>query len=134
LVQEMRKHLQYIVAELRYVRFLRVQSNRAEMLDAELRGAKPLPPEQRVEVVDEAPDRRPRLTEPERRFDDRDDAGGGHRLVIVGGARGHVNVGIEDLHRRLPTGPAEPLSIIARPMSLGIGRPAAPPSAAESAA
>jgi hypothetical protein len=39
-----------------------------------------------------------RLTEPEGRLDDGDEAGFAHALVIVGGARRHVDMGIDEAH------------------------------------
>ena len=71
---------------------------RAEVADAELAGAEALPAEQRQEVVLERADVRARLAEPERRLDDGGDAGRGHRLVVVGRARRHVDVRIEHFH------------------------------------
>ena len=56
------------------------------MADAELAGAEALPADQRREVVVEGADVRARLAEPEGGLDDGDDAGRGHRLVVVGGA------------------------------------------------
>jgi len=40
-----------------------------------------------------------RLADPERRLDDRADAGLGHRLEIVGRPARHVDVRIEEAHR-----------------------------------
>src|SRR5580765_5999957 len=56
---------QHFVGQLRVVRFLRVQADRAEMSNAELRRAETLPSEQAVEVIDEAADESARLSEPE---------------------------------------------------------------------
>jgi hypothetical protein len=82
----------------RVVRLLRVQRERADVPDAELACAEPLPADQRGEVVLEGPDVRARLAEPKRRLEDHGDARGGHGRVVGSGARGHVNVRIEELH------------------------------------
>src|SRR5258706_16315510 len=84
------------------------------MTDPELRGAKSLPAEQGKEVVLERPHVRARLADPECRLDDHRDAGVGHRLIIVGRARRHVDVRIAELHDFL-------ISFA----SSGTGRPAA---------
>src|SRR5262245_24800922 len=90
---------EHAVDERRIVGLARVHRERAEVADAELARAKPLPAEQRQEVVLERADVRARLTDPERRLDDRGNARRGHRLVVVGRARRHVDVRIEELHR-----------------------------------
>ena len=81
------------------VRLLGIQTDRAIVRDAELRGAKPLPADQRGEVVDESADVGARLATPEGRLDHRSNPGVGHRLDVVGRAAGQVNVRIEERHR-----------------------------------
>ena len=49
-------------------------------------------------VVDERPHVRARLAQPECRLDDRDDARRRHSLVVIRGARAHVDVRIDESH------------------------------------
>jgi hypothetical protein len=85
----------------RIVGLLGIQRDRRVVPDAELRRPVGLPADQRVEVVDERPRVGARLAEPERRFHHGPDPGVGHPPVVVGGAGGHVDVGIEDTHLTL---------------------------------
>src|SRR5438309_2308090 len=80
------------------VGFLRVQRQGAVVAHAELLGAEALPADDRVEVVDEGADRRPRLPEPEGRLEYGDDARQGHPLVVVGDSGEHVGVRLEHAH------------------------------------
>ena len=98
LQREARQDLHDAFRQLLVVGFLRVQADRAVMADAELAGAKALEADDVGEVVDIGADIGARLAEPEGRLDQRHDAGGGHRLVIVGGARDHVGVRIDEHH------------------------------------
>ena len=93
-----REHVEHLGAP-RVVGLLGVERDRAVVGDAELRGAEPLPAHEGVEVVGERADAGARLAQPERRLDERAHAGGVHRLVVVGGARRHVDVRVEDAHQ-----------------------------------
>ena len=91
------------------VGLLGVEADGAVVADAELAGPEALPAEKAVEVIDERVHRGSGLSEPERGLHDGPYARGGHRLVVVGGARGHMNVWIKDSHLgslRLDCGPA----------------------------
>src|SRR5574337_659710 len=96
-----RQQIDHAFSQRGVVGLLAVQPDRAVVADAELRRAKALPADQAREVVDEAADVGPRLALPERRFDHRDDAGGLHPFVVVGGTRRHVDVRIDETHDRL---------------------------------
>lgn len=92
-----RQNLQHFVGNRQVVGLFGIQADGAEVMDAEHAGAKAFPAEQGVEVVDETADAGARLALPECRFDDTGDAGGGHVLVVVGGAADHVDMRIEVL-------------------------------------
>ena len=96
--QEPGQDVDHLAPQEVVIGLLRVEPDRAVMADAELPGPEPLPPQQRVEVVHERPHGRPRLPEPERRLHQRAHARGVHRLVVVGRARRHVRVRVEDPH------------------------------------
>ena len=86
------------------------------MADAELRRAEALPAHQAGEIVEIAAGVGARLAEPERRLDDRDDARRGHALVVVGGARAHVDVRVDESHGLLL--PVETFRFRPRPREL----------------
>ena len=94
--QEARQHVDHRLGQRLVVGFLRIETDRAVVADAELAGAKPLEARDHGEIIDEAADIGARLAEPERGLDHRDHAGPGHRLVVVGGARDHVGVRVDD--------------------------------------
>ena len=96
--QVARQHVQHAAAA-RVVGLLGVERDRAVVGDAELRGAERLPADEGVEVVGERADAGARLAEPERGLDQRADARGVHRLVVVGGPGRHVDVRVEDAHQ-----------------------------------
>jgi hypothetical protein len=114
-----REELHHTGSDAPVVRLLRIQGQRAEVVDAELARAEALPAEQAVEVVLEGADVGPWLTQPERGLDDGGNAGPGHRLVVDGRPRGHVDVRVEELHPRLPFSPSRYVT------SAGTLRPAA---------
>jgi hypothetical protein len=84
------------------VRFLRVQGESAEVADPELGGAPGFEADEGVEVVEEGARVPPRLSEPEGGLEDRPDARERHRLVVVRRPGIHVDVRLEDAHRRPP--------------------------------
>ncbi|CAM5566064.1 hypothetical protein SHIRM173S_04406 [Streptomyces hirsutus] len=89
----------------RVVRLLGVEGDGAVVGDAVLGGAEGFPAEEGVEVVDEGGGRGAGLAEPEGGFDDGADARPVHGLVVVGGPRRHVDVGVEEAHQdSLPWG------------------------------
>src|SRR5262249_53169679 len=79
------------------------ERDRAVVADAELAGAERFPADQTVEIIGERADVGARLAQPERRLDERPYPGGRHTLVVIGGARGHVDVRVEDSLDLLPT-------------------------------
>ena len=78
------------------VRLLRVEPDGAVVADAELAGAKALEAGDERQIIEIGVGAGARLAEPEGRLDDGDDAGPRHRLVVVGRARDHVRVRIDD--------------------------------------
>jgi hypothetical protein len=80
------------------VGFLWIEPDAAIVMDTELAGAKSFEAEDRRQVVEIAADIGARLAEPERRLDDREHAGSRHCIIVVGAARDHVGVGIDE-HR-----------------------------------
>ncbi len=92
-----RQDFQHFIGDRQVIRFFGVKADGAEVMDAEHARAKAFPAQQRVEVVDETADAGARLALPERRFDNPGDPGGGHVLVVVGGAADHMNMRIEVL-------------------------------------
>src|SRR6185503_15007786 len=93
---EMRKDVHHGLGQRLVVRLLRIEPDAAVMPHAELAGAEFLEANDGGEVVDIAADIGARLAEPERGFDHRDDAGARHRLIVVGGARDHVRVRVDE--------------------------------------
>jgi hypothetical protein len=98
LLEVARQEREHTVGERRVVGLLGVERERAVVPDAELLRAEALPAEQRQEVVLERADVRARLAHPEGRLDDGGDARGRHGLIVVGRARGHVDVRVEQAH------------------------------------
>ena len=138
-----RQQRHHALGHHRVVGLLGVEPHRAQVADAELAGAETLPAEQGKEVVLEAAHVGARLADPEGGLDDAGDAGVGHGLVVIGGARAHVDVGIEQLEGELEGGGGGHEALLAgcasRPrskrwqmcwMSSGTTRPAARRSAA----
>ena len=117
LLEPARQERDDVVGDARIVRLLGVERQGAEVPHAELRRAEAFPPDERREVVLERPDVRARLTEPERRLDHDCHARGRHRQVVVGRARGHVDVWVEKPHQSPP--------VSRRSRSAGTPRPAA---------
>ena len=76
--------------------FFRIQADRTVMADAELTGAESLKAGDHGEVVSVASDIGAGLPKPECRLNDCDNAGLGHRFVVVRRARYHVGVRIDD--------------------------------------
>ena len=66
LLEVARQEIKHALRDRLRVGLLRIQRQRAEVADAELAGAKPLPAEQREEIILEGADVRARLAEPER--------------------------------------------------------------------
>ena len=95
---EMRQHVHDRFGQLLVVGFLRVQADTTVVADAELAGAEFLEADDGREIVDVAAEIGARLADPEGGLDHGDDAGARHRLVVVGRARDHVRVRIDD-HR-----------------------------------
>ena len=96
-----RQHVHHLLGQRLVVRLLAVEPDGAVVADAELGGAEALPADQARQIVDVAARLGARLAEPERRLDDGDDAGRGHALVVVGGARAHVDVRVDESHGSL---------------------------------
>ena len=88
----------HAVGDFRVVRLLGVERQGAKMTDPELLRTEPFPAEQRKKIVLERSDMRSGLPHPECRLDDRRDPGRRHRLVVVGRARGHVDMGVKQTH------------------------------------
>ena len=99
LQREARQDVHDRLGQFLVVRLLRVEPDRAVVADAELPGAKALEADDRGQVVDVGAHVRARLPDPERGLYDRDDAGGGHRLVVVGHPRYHVGVRVDEHHQ-----------------------------------
>ncbi len=95
--QVARQNLQHLIGHRQVIGLLGVQADGAEVMDTEHAGAKALPAQQGVEVVDEAADAGPGLALPEGRLDHPGDAGGRHVLVVVSGAADHVDMRVEVL-------------------------------------
>ncbi len=93
LMQITRQHLEHAFGKFGVVRFFGIQTQCAEVLDAELRGSEALPAQQRQKVVLERTHVSAWLTQPKRRFDDRRDTRFGHGLVVVRRTGRHVDVG-----------------------------------------
>ena len=93
---EARQDLHHRLGQRLVVRLLGVEADGAVVADAELAGAEPLEADDGGQVVDIGADIGARLAEPEGGLDDGDDAGARHRLVVVGGARDHVDVRIDE--------------------------------------
>ena len=125
--EKARKHVEHVTGQAGIIGLLGIETHGAEVLDAELAGSKSLPSEQTVEVVDERSDAGSRLTQPEGGLDDRDDPRGRHGLVVVGRARRHVHVRIDDVHLVVPR---VVISAVTSTISAGTVRPAARRSAA----
>src|SRR5690606_22838956 len=60
--------------------------------------AKALPSDEAAVVVAECGHPGPRLSEPERRFNQCNDAGVGHRLIVIRSTGSHMNMRIKELH------------------------------------
>ena len=95
---EARQELHHGLGERLVVRLLRVEADRAVVADAELAGPEALEAGDQREVVAIGVGARARLAEPEGRLDHGDDARPRHGLVVVGRARDHVGVRVDD-HR-----------------------------------
>jgi hypothetical protein len=95
---EVRQHLEHRLGQRFVVSFLGIEANAAIMADAALPGAKFLKPQDGGEIIDIAAEASPRLAQPEGRFNHRDHAGPRHCLVIVGSARNHVRMRVNE-HR-----------------------------------
>ena len=93
LAEEKRQNIDHLLGQSLVVGLLAVESDRAVVANAELRGAEALPAHEARKVVDERSHVRTRLAQPECRFDDGDDACRGHSLVVIRGSRAHVDVG-----------------------------------------
>jgi hypothetical protein len=95
---EARQLGQHFARQALVVGLLAVEAHGAVVRHAELRGAEALPTHEARPVVDEGAHAGARLPEPEGRFDDGAHPRLRHRLEVVGGAAGHVDVGIEESH------------------------------------
>ena len=100
LEREPRQDLHHRLGQLLVVGLLGVEADRAIVADPELAGAKAFPADDGRQIVDVGADMGARLADPERRLDHRDHPGRRHGLVVVGGARDHVGVGIDEHHAR----------------------------------
>jgi hypothetical protein len=96
LQRETRQDFHHGFGQRLVVGLLRVEPDRAIVADAELAGAETLEARDQGQVVAIGLGAGARLTEPEGRLDHGDDAGAGHGLVIVGGARDHMGVRVDD--------------------------------------
>ena len=95
---EMRQHVHDRFGQLLVVGFFRVEADATVVTDAELAGAEFLEADDGREVIDVAAEIGARLADPEGGLDHGNDAGARHRLVVVGRARDHVRVRVDD-HR-----------------------------------
>src|SRR5262245_35950121 len=118
--REARHEREDLLRERLVVGLLGVQPDRAVVVHAELRGAEALPSDQAREVVEVAADLRPRLADPEGGLDDGADPRLRHRLVVVGGPRRHVDVGVEVVHSEVPI--LAPALVVARPRDAASSR------------
>src|SRR5690606_228780 len=83
------------LGQLLVVGLLRIEANRAVVAQPELAGAKPFEATNHGKVIDVRADIGARLAEPERRLDAGDNPCSGHALIVIGGTRDHVRVGVE---------------------------------------
>jgi hypothetical protein len=100
-----RQDFQHRLGKLLIVGLFGIQTNGAVVAEAKLAGAKALEAADQREIVDVATDIGAWLAEPEGGLDASNNSSGSHALIVIGSARNHVRVGIQEHGRLTPVEP-----------------------------